>query len=116
MFWSVEFGSPGFEDSDLGCSVHRKPGIDLKRSIRRLIMRLEDESFNGCYFVAFDASERKLQIRTNISSEELSAEVHNRELPGCPSDCLRCPGEGAAVSSGQASRLSLLSWSHRRES
>jgi len=33
--------------------------VDLKRSLRRLVMRLDDESFNGCDFAVFDVRRKE---------------------------------------------------------
>ena len=49
--------------------------VDLKRSFRRLVMRLDHESSSGCEFVVFKAGIHRLEMRTVTSSEELLADV-----------------------------------------
>lgn len=67
------------EDSERGhCNVEVRFSVslvDLKRAVRRLLLRLGDESTEGEGFVVFDSSKDSLEIKTINSSEQLSEQV-----------------------------------------
>jgi hypothetical protein len=57
---------------------------DLKRAVRRLTMRLGDESLPDGRFVTFHAASNALEITTVNSSEELFADVSQSGTANVP--------------------------------
>jgi len=62
---------------------------DLKRSCRRLLTRLSDESEAGGDFVVFNATGNGLQIVANSTSEGLAAIVSNVGVARIPHPAFR---------------------------